>query len=178
MKTESIDIAKSANKLTGTAVEMAARLRDLIPSIEQLPSNASPAERRDHRLLEESRSLERRALKYRLAFDFGKQYGWKQSSREFTPMVLARGGVWDRECYGARGLWPREFADHPYFYRMGRNAAALASHPYDVTKATKIAAKAWAEANGLTVAFPDDFPSWWFPGDTTLVVFTRAQTGR
>ena len=30
---------------------------------------------------------------------------------------------------------------------------------------------AWAAAQGLRASFPDDFPSWWFPGWTTLVLY-------
>ncbi len=171
---ETFDIEQAARQLTGTASEMAKRLRGLIREPEPLPPDAQVVEQRRFHLADRRRAMEKRILKYRLASDFGKIHGWRLTNRVFTPKVLARGGVWDRHCYDAHSLWPREFTDHPYFYRSSNRAIGLVSHPYGVSEATRVAAEAWADVNGLSVAFPDGFPSWWYPEETALVVFTRA----
>ena len=113
-----------------------------------------------------------RALQQRLAVLFGAGHGWTLSRSDFSPTVLARRGLFD-----GRGNfvdpWPRELVDHPFFYRKNRMASAVAAHLYgtfDAAKRQDIAAL--AETKGLQTAWPDDFPSWWLPGRTTLVVYT------
>ncbi|CAK0750210.1 hypothetical protein CCP1ISM_3760002 [Azospirillaceae bacterium] len=171
---EAFDVEQAARQLTGTAFELAEQLRGLIREPAPPLPDAPAVEQRQFPLAEQRRSMERRILKYRLASEFGKRHGWRLTNRDFTPMVLARGGVWDRHCGDARSHWPREFTDHPFFYRSGNRASALVSHPYGMSAAIRNAARTWADRNGLSVAFPEDFPSWWYPGDTTMVVFTRA----
>lgn len=113
-----------------------------------------------------------RTLQQRLAVLFGATRGWTLSRSDFTAAVLARRGLFD-----GRGTcadpWPRELIDHPFYYRKDRMASAVAAHLYgtfDATKRQNIAAL--AELKGLRATWPEDFPSWWLPGRTTLVVYT------
>jgi len=69
--------------------------------------------------------------------------------------------------------WPRELVDHGYFYRKDRKAAAVAAHLYGTFDAAKCQdAEATAALYGLRVTWPEDFPSWYLPGRTTLMVCT------
>ncbi|NCO88160.1 MAG: hypothetical protein GW886_16185 [Rhodobacterales bacterium] len=113
-----------------------------------------------------------RALQQRLAVLFGATRGWTLSRSDFTPAVLARRGLFDGRGYYA-DPWPRDLVDHPFYYRKDRMASAVAAHLYgtfDAAKRQDIAAL--AELKGLRATWPEDFPSWWLPGRTTLVVYT------
>ena len=113
-----------------------------------------------------------RALQQRLAVLFGATRGWTLSRSDFTSAVLARRGLFDGRGYYA-DLWPRDLVDHPFYYRKDRMASAVAAHLYgtfDAAKRQDIAAL--AELKGLRATWPEDFPSWWLPGRTTLVVYT------
>jgi len=107
------------------------------------------------------------AARWRMAEAFGAQRGYRLGSR-FAPSVLARRGVSSRD-YGE--LWESMFADHRYFYRTpNRHAAAVVAHLYDLDEETRQGAVDWAAGRCLKASFPA-FPSWWYPGRTTLVVF-------
>jgi hypothetical protein len=102
-----------------------------------------------------------RATRQRLAVLFGERHGWRLSRSDFSPSVLARRG------------WPRELVDHGYFYRKDRKAAAVAAHLYGTFDAAKRQdTEATAALYGLRVTWPEDFPSWYLPGRTTLIVCT------
>ena len=91
---------------------------------------------------------------------------------DFTAVVLARRGLFDGRGYYAEP-WPRELVDHPFYYRKDRMASTVAAHLYgtfDAAKRQDIAA--FAELKGLRTTWSEDFPSWWLPGRTTLVVYT------
>jgi hypothetical protein len=110
-----------------------------------------------------------RWLKDRLAVEFGRRRGWQMTRSGFQPSVLARRGTRN----GYRDFADRwQFTDHTYRYKIGRHAAGIATHPYDVDDRFRDGARRWAEQCGIRVEFPTDFPSWWYPGRTTLVVFT------
>ena len=113
-----------------------------------------------------------RATRQRLAVLFGERHGWRLSRTDFTPAVLARRGLFDgRACHA--DPWPRVLVDHGYFFRKDRKAAAVAAHLYgDFDHAKRGDTEATAALFGLQVIWPDDFPSWWLPGRTTLVVCT------
>jgi hypothetical protein len=115
---------------------------------------------------------ELRTLQHRLAVLFGAIHGWTLSRSDFTSAVLARRGLFDgRGCHA--DPWPRDLVDHPFFYRKDRMASAIAAHLYgtfDAARRQDIAAL--AAAKGLNTTWPEDFPSWWLPGRTTLVVYT------
>ena len=112
-----------------------------------------------------------------LARQFGQERGWNWTDRDFGTRVLARRGV----HYGRRNAWeeadlfPDSVVDHPYFYRRNRKAAGVAAHLYDVDYHWS-AILQFAQAYGLRVTRPN-FPSWWFPGWTTLVLYEPADRG-
>ena len=112
------------------------------------------------------------ATRQRLAVLFGERHGWHLSKSAFSPSVLARRGL-----FNGRGShvdpWPRELVDHGYFYRRDRKAAAVAAHLYGTFDAAKRQdTEATAALYGLRVTWPEDFPSWYLPGRTTLIVCT------
>ena len=119
-----------------------------------------------------ARQQELRALQHRLAVLFGAIHGWTLSRSDFTSAVLARRGLFDgRGCRA--DPWPRDLVDHPFFYRKDRMASAVAAHLYgtfDASKKQDVASL--AAAKGLQATWPKDYPSWWLPGGTTLVVYT------
>ncbi len=115
---------------------------------------------------------ELRTLQHRLAVLFGVIHGWTLSRSDFTSAVLARRGLFDGRG-GRADPWPRDLVDHPFFYRKDRMASAVAAHLYGTFDAARRRdITALAAAKGLRAAWPEDFPSWWVPGRTTLVVYT------
>jgi len=108
----------------------------------------------------------------RLAVLFGQSRGWRLSRSAFSPTVLARNGLFDGRGYHFE-YWPRELVDHGYFYRKNRLAIGVASHLYgDFHEAKRQEIEALAAHYGLKAEWPEDFPSWWVPGGTRLVVYT------
>ena len=133
-------------------------ITDRIRGLRQPPAPETAPERRGCH-------AEMAELQQRLAVDFGRRHGWMWSERPFTAETLARGGVWDSS--GRAGAYDSTFCDHPYGYRVDRRARALVAHLYDGGP-DKILT--WAAARGLQASFPD-YPSWWYPGQTTLVLY-------
>jgi hypothetical protein len=83
-----------------------------------------------------------------------------------------------RRVAGKGGLRHRRHGvfDHDRTFKTaGRlratDAFVIASNPYGPRKKEAIA---FAEQVGCDVEFPD-FPSWWYPGSTTLITFTNRQ---
>ena len=112
------------------------------------------------------------ATRQRLAVLFGERHGWHLSKSAFSPSVLARRGLFNGRGYHV-DPWPRELVDHGYFYRRDRQAAAVAAHLYGTFDAAKRQdTEATAALCGLRVTWPEDFPSWYLPGRTTLIVCT------
>ena len=113
-----------------------------------------------------------RATRQRLAMLFGERHGWRLSKSDFSPSVLARCGLFNGRGYHV-DPWPHELVDHGYFYRKDRKAAAVAAHLYGTFDAAKRQdTEATAALYGLRVTWPEDFPSWYLPGRTTLIVCT------
>ena len=107
-----------------------------------------------------------------LAVLFGERHGWHLSKSAFSPSVLARRGLFNGRGYHV-DPWPRALIDHGYFYRKDRKAAAVAAHLYGTfDAANRQDTEATAALYGLRVTWPEDFPSWYLPGRTTLVVCT------
>ena len=114
------------------------------------------------------------ATRQRLAVLFGERHGWHLSKSAFSPSVLARRGLFNGRGYHV-DPWPHELVDHGYFYRKDRKAAAVAAHLYgDFDAAKRQDTEATAALYGLRVTWPEDFPSWYLPGRTTLIVCTPA----
>ena len=112
------------------------------------------------------------ATRQRLAVLFGERHGWHLTRSGFSPSVLARRGLFNGRGYHV-DPWPHELVDHGYFYRKDRKAAAVAAHLYgDFDAAKRQDTEATAALYGLRVAWPEDFPSWYLPGRTTLIVCT------
>jgi hypothetical protein len=110
------------------------------------------------------------ATRQRLAVVFGERHCWHLSRSDFSPSVLARGGLFNGRGYYV-DPWPRDLVDHGYFYRKDRKAAAVAAHLYGTFDAAKRQdTEDTAALYGLRVNWPEDFPSWYLPGRTTLVV--------
>jgi hypothetical protein len=111
-------------------------------------------------------------LQRQLALLFGKRRGWHLSRSDFSPTVLAREGLFDG--LGVHAVaWSHDLVDHGYFYRKDRKAAAVASHLYgEFHEANRRDIDTMAAHLGLKAEWPEDFPSWWVPGGTTLVVYT------
>jgi hypothetical protein len=138
---------------------------ELVEIILREMDEAADAWRANENRKAESATDRKRAAQHRLASDFGAARGWRISNSDFGITALSRGGV-----RGGKDWWcapPRPVFDHSWFYRVGRRAAAIATHPYVVDEA---ACREYAAAIGLTVEFPD-YPSWWFPGHTVFALY-------
>jgi hypothetical protein len=113
------------------------------------------------------------AARRRLAIDFGAARGWALSKTDFGLRTLGEGKMHGNMYSRSNdnpypGNYHDQF-DHPYFYRRGRKAAAIAAHLYNYP-AKHDQCEAIAARFGLAVETPD-FPSWWNPGSTRLVVY-------
>jgi hypothetical protein len=105
---------------------------------------------------------------------FGRKHGWKIASRCFTLQQLA-GRRKDR-----RSWRPGKFSitAHATFYRdvQGR-PAAIAAHLYEWPESGPEIEVA-CEALGLHYEAPADSTSWYFPGVTQLIIYTRLEPPR
>ena len=97
-----------------------------------------------------------------LATAFGAQFGWR----------------WKPEIRGLEHLHgrnPRKWTtppcnDHASSYHQGGLCVALVAQPYANVPGVE-EMREWAHANGLSFTLPD-WPSWHFPGRSTLCLFT------
>jgi hypothetical protein len=77
-----------------------------------------------------------------------------------------------KDIFGQRLQWPfggckYEIFDHTFWFRFKDESGYLiATHPYNPVR------EEWA-AVPARVEFPDDYPSWWYPGVTPLIVCIR-----
>jgi hypothetical protein len=152
------DILRRAAEIIGEPDDLAQRLLALMTPI---PDKGPGAEAR--------RILEQNAIQHHLAVEFGRRHGWTLSAKDFTIQCLARRGHHDPHGFFQGNT---DALDHPYFYRAKGHATAIAAHLYrgaGDTREDQITA--WAAAHDLAASFPTDFPSWWFPGWTRLVVY-------
>jgi hypothetical protein len=103
---------------------------------------------------------------------FAERHDWRPSQAWFTPSMLAKRGV-AYHPWRDRPDWSGGFIDHGQCFRTpDRRAAAFASNPYGLRWTTDDPdIRAFCERFRFSAAIPD-FPSWWFPGRTTLIVFT------
>ena len=91
--------------------------------------------------------------------------GLKPTKAEKAAYKAVFGVTLDGEFGGAK--WGR--FDHTFWFRSG-SGYLIATHPYVPDR------EEWMEfgaKTGARVEFPEDFPSWWFPGVTPLIVCTR-----
>lgn len=117
------------------------------------------------------RSIE---IKLELAREFGRRNGWRLSKHWFTWGQLARGSHCRtrQDCFDGLPN-PHAAADHRYFFRRDRRPAALVVHLYNWSVCRPDVAKV-CDRYGLAAREVDDFPSWWYPGATTLIVYEPA----
>ncbi len=102
-----------------------------------------------------------------LARAYGERRGWQVAEKRFPLSALA-------PTCGPTDDWPHEFSDHRWFWYHGGRPVAVSAHLYGCDDKRRVAARLWASALGLSVVFPVDFPSWYYPGTTTLIDITRA----
>lgn len=109
-----------------------------------------------------------------LAEEFGHRHGWRLSKSRFSLAALK-----DRKTHSWK-RWPdfdedlpHYLFDHAVFYRTpDQRAVAVAAHLYNVDQKLS-AMEEWSQEHGLSAEVVKDFPSWWNPGGTTLVLYTR-----
>jgi hypothetical protein len=151
-----------AAQLSGPVEDLATEIRALITK----PKGES-------RSAEARRNLQLKALQHHLAVEFGRIHGWTPARHDFTLECLAWRGLHSGSRHWLAGN--SDTLDHPFFYRLGRRAAAIAAHLYDhSTGEWRAELTAWAATHHLASSFPD-FPSWWFPSWTTLVLCEPGQ---
>jgi hypothetical protein len=100
-------------------------------------------------------------IQAQLAAEFGRRRGWKRSRSSPSSVY--------RDLFGAPELM--RLIDNPYFYCMPNRRYAIASHVYNYDRDED---RALAAKHNLTVEHITDFPSWWYPGETKLVVWYPA----
>jgi hypothetical protein len=142
--------------------ELGARLRAVIARVEALaderPATGSPEWLEQQRIRKRLHDLQRDA-----AVKFGSLFGGKLTTR-FSFEALALGKA--RE--GSRLIFTDSATtDHPFYYRCGGRAAVIAAHLYDpdINHLCKFALE-----NRVLLWLPD-FPSWHYPGYTTLAAY-------
>ncbi len=170
------DLTRAARRLAGTSEELAAALAVLIEAYPHEPKgDVTFKERRLHREATAAHWLKIFAHRHWLTCEFARRRGWKfRREDHFTHAMLADGRK--RRRPSDDGSW-RGWADHDHFFRLPDGTpAAVASCPYEGAYSPGYLAV--ARGHGLNVTFPTDFPSWWYPGRTTLVLFEPADTGR
>lgn len=126
-----------------------------------------------------------------LAIEFGRRHGWKLIERKLFGYDTLRSASRGRKDFAI--VWPGEAPphDHPYYYRDAEGrAAAIAVHLYeyewrdldyegaDVPRKRKRLLVEHAAKLGFHAEFVNDFPSWWNPGVSRLVVYTPLDIGR
>jgi hypothetical protein len=113
-------------------------------------------------------NYQRDAAKYLLWRNFGTMHGWNVSDMRFGPFLLIKSGVSGQASHQQTGDHHSLF-DHPDCYRStNKRAAAIASHTYGDHRERAIE---FAKFTGIGLAMPEGFPSWYFPGVTTLKVW-------
>lgn len=118
----------------------------------------------------------------RLERELARRRGWRLTHASFGMRALRRGMLWSltgdhwyRNVDRDLGPAPMRVVDHATYYRWpGGKAAAVVSQPY-ASSGEREDIIAWASANGLRAEILD-YPSWHFPGQCLVVVFTSAET--
>jgi len=155
----------------GRMIEPTAPWNDHISSLAATIAALAPPPTRESWAKADVRWAQIRSLQFQLAVEFGHRHGWLLTDKEFSLRTLARNGICD-DGTGLETAAALNVIDHPFWYRSNRRARALAVHLYNATgRHSDI--MAWAAFNDLRASFPD-FPSWWYPGWTTLVVYEPA----
>lgn len=164
---EGVDPWQLADLLRKTMEEV----RDISRAYSAMSKSDEPQKRAEARRDLRRKEWFQNVLRHRLMIDFGAQFGWKPSHTEFGLKTLSQGKMHGNMGYGDNpysGSFHDQF-DHPYYYRHERKAAAIAAHLYNYPT-NRESCLELAELYNLRLIVPD-FPSWWFPGFTTLVAY-------
>jgi hypothetical protein len=112
-----------------------------------------------------------------LATEFGSRYNWKLTRTWIHPGQLGRRSNQQRntetfEVFGSHA----SVLDHPFYFRERQrpyHPAAIAVHLYDWPHVTDLAEElCFRYRIGYQLGNDLCFPSWWYPGRTTLLVYT------
>lgn len=145
-------------------------IRELIEQAQNAPEN----EERIRRVLRQDRIGR---LMQRMAKQFGRRHGLYLASRCFTlEQLAARTRSKTVRSRIERGAF--NITAHAFFYcdRSGR-PAAIAAHLYDWPNAGPEIETSCLTL-GLRYEAVIDFPSWWYPGKTQLVLYTAQRERR
>ncbi len=107
-----------------------------------------------------------------LAVEFGRRQGWKLTTAGFALSKLSRRPARELGQWSSPGLYDSYCMDHPFYYRDENGPVAVAAHLY-AGERKEADVIAFAERLGCAVSLDEDFPSWWYPGQTRLVVYRR-----
>jgi hypothetical protein len=108
-----------------------------------------------------------------LACEFGRRFEWRHiPDPDYARLEQFCGVCEDDGDNPERIMLPPRY-DHPSFYAIDSELVAITSQPYDFSAEDRREAWEWAGARGLAFWRPVDYPSWWYPGQTTLCVFAR-----
>jgi hypothetical protein len=111
-------------------------------------------------------------IEERLVTEFGRRRGWERCEtdlrsiyRDFLPEFT--GQHWDHRCL-----------DQPYVYRVPGHGIAIVNNIGDCDQRMSDETRSFADEYDLTVEYVTDFPSWYRPGETELVVwYLRSNAG-
>jgi len=120
--------------------------------------------------------LKRKDLQDQLAREFGYRHSWTLSPAWIHPGQLGRRS--NRRALDERlsPCYDPSLLDHTYYYRSAtgphrRMPAAIAGHLYRPPDPDKLATFCMRHKLLCTIGNEVPFPSWWYPGETTLVLF-------
>jgi len=142
-------------------------MAELVTQIERLigQSEGSKQQFKKERLHSQIQDLTRHA-----AAEFGRLHRWHLSAQLFPLSELAT-------CSADIQI-TRQLFDHAYYYRdSGGRPVAIAVHLYDWPDVGPDV-EMFCEKAGLRYDAPADYPSWWYPGWTQLVIYTRPSNRR
>jgi hypothetical protein len=170
-------------------------LAELLPLTDEIARLMSEYSRKVHaqqrwELSREARELHARieGLKEKARMRFGAAYGgWRRTRREFHIDGLARGLRFSpiytsmnqrRELRDISHSLGHPCFDHAEYFKMDGVCAGIVSHAHlgpENDNGRSAQAVAYAEHVGLVCeVFPRKF-SWYYPGATTLLVFSREE---
>jgi len=148
--------------------------------------------RSEDRKAQHRRHLETMCLQQAVATEYAARMGWKYVNHKpaeyiigdiiapedilrksamipggkyFNLKALAEGKRWAYSRYGDYEV-DCHYQDHPYYFRKDGRAVGIVAHLYGIPEDVET----WASSKGLQIAIPD-FPSWWFPGSTSIIQF-------
>ncbi len=113
-------------------------------------------------------------LQKQLSDEFANRRGLKESRAMFCRYLR------DGDTISVFGTpWPLPNFDHGSMYRDQKTREyVIVSQPYEMNELKEKEDRQYASENGLIVEHISDFPSWWYPEATKLVVWRRKSLRR